>query len=1168
MRASDSVFKKIPFFIGVGLLVLFCLGGISIAVLHSPWAQKKMFSALGRALEESGWKISAEAIEGSVFQEIRLDRVLIVSPEGLEIRAASLQAHLSAWRLLRNQIAIQNLQADQISWKKSLKTTRPQIAASLPGIPFALLFPNFSLTRIALPESNSTASLEGTLKIGRYNKRAHLDALLKKEDAAASIILALRSNGQAEFKCAYETPSLAQDLSPWSPLPGDASANLHLQIKGAWKDFLAHFTGSKPAQSIRGTLRGFCQIEKTPALQALLQRRWMLFSAIDLDPKSELTFSKLNIRGGSLFLANGSFTLSKEFGLESSNLQFTAKSLEKIGAAPIDGPLFVYLQSKEKKAEATLSSTKLMWDGFSIEQPLAHLHLAEENGIFTGSFEADAKMQNEDLRASCTIELQPKTSLDLDQIQLASSLLNAHGALTFFPNQGIVGSLAIQTPNLNQLDPTHSLYGKGNADLRWSLADGEPLLEIDAKGEDLYFAGMQAKSAAFYSNFTRSKNSIYAELLNVQKESLSIETLTIEAESADRIAWDSRFLAEGDWKGPFLFASNGVCLYERPNLTIDFLDLSGTLFFHPMTLASATKFQIGPDLFRLQNFDLLIGSASIAAAIDKEGDSMKGSLLFDRVPLDFLSLNPLDISVAGTINLGAEFSQAGDLANGSVKGEIAEIEIGTLGMPEPVEGHVLFSATLSEDLLSIATEMKIRGEDKLEFSADLPWKIRFSPYASNLSKDKSANAHLSFNGRIEEILDFFDIGPHRLEGKTACEMTLKGHLGRPHLEGRCRLEEGYYENYVTGFELKQLQAEILAEKSSLYLRSLTAKDSQNKGSFSLSGEVSLVHDERFPFLFDGTFSRLNTTDLAWMKLEAGGAVQISGNIDSARVSGQAVVLEGDVSIPERIPPSLPDLQVHYVNLIRPPPSAPPPKEGRYPIFFDYHILAPEGVYISGRGLESEWKGDFQIGGTYTAIEAKGELNMLMGGFTFAGRTFELTEGALIFSGQPKEMPILNIAAHMQLQNVILIARLKGFLNAPQLSFHSNPPLPMGSILSYLLFGQDMSDINAIQAAQIVNSLSSLSGGGSDVFDNTRRSIGLDRLRIIAKPVGEEGAQAYSLQVGKYVTKGVLVSVSQGTEKDTTNLSIEIDLPNGLVIEAESMQEEEQGKFGLKWNYNY
>jgi len=60
----------------------------------------------------------------------------------------------------------------------------------------------------------------------------------------------------------------------------------------------------------------------------------------------------------------------------------------------------------------------------------------------------------------------------------------------------------------------------------------------------------------------------------------------------------------------------------------------------------------------------------------------------------------------------------------------------------------------------------------------------------------------------------------------------------------------------------------------------------------------------------------------------------------------------------------------------------------------------------------------------------------------------------------------------------------------------------------------------------------------------------------------------AVQFGKYLTQNVVVSVSQGEEQGSTNLIVEVDLLHGWVFQAETQQQQEQGKFSLKWRTNY
>lgn len=171
-------------------------------------------------------------------------------------------------------------------------------------------------------------------------------------------------------------------------------------------------------------------------------------------------------------------------------------------------------------------------------------------------------------------------------------------------------------------------------------------------------------------------------------------------------------------------------------------------------------------------------------------------------------------------------------------------------------------------------------------------------------------------------------------------------------------------------------------------------------------------------------------------------------------------------------------------------------------------------------------------------------------------------------GLADHMPQLNIAGRSDEQGISITVRLHGPLNEPQITFQSNPPLPFNSILSYLLFGQDISEITAFQALQLVNSAATISGGSPDILETTRKSLGIDRLRIVSRPSLGDGEESIALQVGQYVAEGVIVSVSQGPEQSSTNISLEVDLSRGFVFQAETIQQEEQGKFTIKWSRNY
>jgi translocation and assembly module TamB len=385
-------------------------------------------------------------------------------------------------------------------------------------------------------------------------------------------------------------------------------------------------------------------------------------------------------------------------------------------------------------------------------------------------------------------------------------------------------------------------------------------------------------------------------------------------------------------------------------------------------------------------------------------------------------------------------------------------------------------------------------------------------------------------------------------------------LYNPRLTGFCHLHNATYINYYTGTELKEINGSIDAKGDVVYLSNFSAP------TLSAKGELQLKTADLFPFKLDVEINDFKFVDIDLVNAWAKGEIHISGNTSQALAKGDIEVTRSDLAIPDHIPHTLPELKVTYINATQPVATTQTPFKP-YPLFLDLNVTAPEGIIISGRGLDSEWKGNFHIGGQQTDIVTQGKLELLSGEFNFSSRSFKLTEGALNFSGKGHQLPTINLAGEMHASDVTIIARLKGPINSPQVTLQSNPSLPMGTIMSYLLFGQNLAEISGLQALQLANSLASLAGQGPDMLESTRRALGLDRLRVIAEPV-EEGGESISIQVGKYVAEGVLVSFTQGTEDSSTNINIQVDIGKNFIFQAESDQRIEQGKFTLKYSHNY
>ena len=196
--------------------------------------------------------------------------------------------------------------------------------------------------------------------------------------------------------------------------------------------------------------------------------------------------------------------------------------------------------------------------------------------------------------------------------------------------------------------------------------------------------------------------------------------------------------------------------------------------------------------------------------------------------------------------------------------------------------------------------------------------------------------------------------------------------------------------------------------------------------------------------------------------------------------------------------------------------------------------------VTGLGLDSEWRADLQIGGTVTSPTILGTTDLVRGGYEFAGRRFDLTEGHIRFTGNSPVNPTLNIQAEANLSDISATIHVTGTGLQPEISFTSTPALPQDELLSRLLFGTSITSLSAPEALQLAAAVAALQGGGGglDPINSVRKAAGLDRLRIVpADPTQEQGT---SIAAGKYLTRKTYVElITDGQGYSATKIEYQI-----------------------------
>lgn len=410
---------------------------------------------------------------------------------------------------------------------------------------------------------------------------------------------------------------------------------------------------------------------------------------------------------------------------------------------------------------------------------------------------------------------------------------------------------------------------------------------------------------------------------------------------------------------------------------------------------------------------------------------------------------------------------------------------------------------------------------------------------------------IRYNGPAETLFSFAGLAGQSLSGPIGLAADFSCRVSEPCLNGMVRGQGLRYENQAYGTRLTRMNLAGRFSGSSLELTSLEAR--AGDGTVVANGTVNLAAEAGYPM--DLTVK----LDRARLARSDALAATATGTLRLTKAAGQTALLSGDLRLPETRYQIVREgaAQVPRLTGVRfKPPAGPARITGDEPapsissvfalIRLDLHLRAPEKLYVSGMGLESEWSADFNVTGTSAAPSLTGEVELVRGTLGFAGHSFELQQGLVSFNGGRTIDPTVAIMATDSIEDVDVSVNVSGRATNPQIDFSSSPALPDDEVLSRILFGSSIANLSAIQAVQLASSLNSLrgSGGGLNPLGKLRSAAGIDRLRILGPD--EASGRGTSLAAGQYLTDDIYVELITDA-RGFTATQLEVSVTNWLSV---------------------
>ena len=428
-------------------------------------------------------------------------------------------------------------------------------------------------------------------------------------------------------------------------------------------------------------------------------------------------------------------------------------------------------------------------------------------------------------------------------------------------------------------------------------------------------------------------------------------------------------------------------------------------------------------------------------------------------------------------------------------------------------------------------------------------QVALAPVSSGGWVNQIMNAGVSggvrYNGPAGVPFSLAGQARQQLSGAVALAADMSGHLNAPQLNGLIKADSLTYDNESLGTRITNVALDGHFSNDRLELTSFNGR--AGNGTVKGQGWVSLAADQHFPLMLH--------IDLENARLARSDAVDstVSGTLDITNNPKDGALIAGNLILPQ-LKYAVTRQGAAEVNVLdgvhkkgdelaqAPTSNLAPPSLWK----LDIKATAANQIFVSGMGLESEWRMNLHLVGTTQDPKVLGDMRAIRGTYSFAGRDFNIDDGTITFDGGALTNPQIQLSASAVVNDITGVIKVSGSAERPDIAFTSTPALPQDEVLSRILFGESVANISATEALQLASAVNGLSGG-TDYLNSLgalRQATGIDRLRVIGADTTT--GRGTSLAAGKYITNNVYVEVVTDA-KGFTATQIEVALSRALSV---------------------
>jgi translocation and assembly module TamB len=880
------------------------------------------------------------------------------------------------------------------------------------------------------------------------------------------------------------------------------------------------------------------------------------------------------------------------FALELPRLEVLSMEGRPVaGRARLEGTLRG--SANAPQLDAVLTAEDVRSGEMHLDRLAARLHATKEPAP-TGAIDADFKSGRlvGTLKGRGALSGDGK-SLDLSTLKFAAGDTKVDAALrTALDTRLTSGTIKAQSADLSQLSGLVgiALSGMLELDARLTTENGQSG-DFSLSAKKVGLAGTTVEritgKGRFSDVFGAAGGNGDLAILGAKFGAASLQQLHASVKS--RRAGGITFAADmrSEFKAPLELATAGDATISGSTIAARITKFAAKLGDQPLRLDESLRITKSGEDVSFSGLKLALGSGEVSGAASLTRDNVLAKVIARDVPLALAEPFVGKGMVHGAVNADLDVHGAIESPMGRISMTAHGLRFATATRPDLPPIDVTAEARLQPKLVALVGRVAGPKGETIDLSGTVPIAVTQHPFSATVPRNGALSMQIKGDGQLENLADLLPIGEDRLSGHYHIDLNASGTVASPSASGHVTLDHGHYESLLYGTVLDAMTLDLAGDRDKITLREFSATDG-GKGTLKAGGTILLAANPG-PVL-DATLT-LNAFQLVHRDnaiAHGSGDLRVAGTLAEPRVTARLKVDDAQLFLAERLPPSVRHLDVTEIDsttgeVLRqpPPPSNKPPIVAE----LDIKVDLPGQIFIRGRGLDSEWKGHFDVGGTSAAPDVQGGLEVVNGTMNFLGKTLDLTRGSVTLAGGNKIEPLLDFLAESTSAQIKAQVAVTGPAENPSIKLTSEPPMPQDQVLAQLLFGRDVTQLTPMEGLQIAQAAAALASGGPGVIDQVRMKFGLDRLSIgsadqtrgttagsgssTPSSTSRSAAGAVgntTLSAGKYVAPGVLVGVDQGVSGES-RAKVEVEISRHVTVNTTASADRGES-VGVTWKLDY